>query len=131
MDSLQPSNPQFSQNLLSVTNVFVDAPLQRWVCRTVGPKLAALLELIAHCWYGTNLFISLLYRYYCDSYLFELHELYPLSYSFWKFICHMIFLTPFWDVRGFSVNDFFSCTLRLCNSFPAELFSLVNDPNWF
>ena len=53
MDSLQPSNPQFSQNLLSVTNVFVDAPLQRWVCRTVqqsvGPKLAALLELIAHC----------------------------------------------------------------------------------
>ena len=53
--------------------------LQKWICRTVGPSLAASLEPLAHCQNVASL--SLFYRYYfcrCSS---ELAQLVPPPYS--------------------------------------------------
>ena len=53
--------------------------LQKWLCRTAGPSLAASLELLAHCLNVASLNLS--YRYYFGRCLSELHELAPLPYS--------------------------------------------------
>ena len=52
--------------------------LQKWICRTVGPSLAASLEPSAHCQNVASL--SLFYRYYSDICSFELAQLVPLPY---------------------------------------------------
>ena len=53
--------------------------LQKWLCRTAGPSLAASLELLAHRLNVASL--NLLYRYYFGRCLSQLHELVPLPYS--------------------------------------------------
>ena len=53
--------------------------LQNWICRTVGPSLAASLETLAHCWNVASL--SLFYRYYFGRYSTELAQLVPVPYS--------------------------------------------------
>ena len=53
--------------------------LQKWICRTVGPSLAASLEPLAHCWNVASL--SLFYRYYFGRFSSELAQLVPLPYS--------------------------------------------------
>ena len=53
--------------------------LQKWICRTVGPSLAASLEPLSH--HQNVASLSLFYRYYfvrCSS---ELAQLVPLPYS--------------------------------------------------
>ena len=52
--------------------------LQKWICRTVGPSLAASLEPSAHCQNVASL--SLFYRYYSDICSSELAQLVPLPY---------------------------------------------------
>ena len=51
--------------------------LQKRICRTVGPSLAASLEPLAHCWNVASLF----YRYYFGRCSSELAQLVPLSFS--------------------------------------------------
>ena len=53
--------------------------LQKWICRTVGPSLAASLEPLAHRRNVASL--SLFYRYYFGRCLSELAQLVPLPYS--------------------------------------------------
>ena len=53
--------------------------LQKWICRTVGPSLAASLEPLAHRRNVASL--SLFYRYYFGRCSSELAQLVPLPYS--------------------------------------------------
>ena len=52
---------------------------QKWICRIVGPSLAASLEPLAHCRNVASL--SLFYRYYFGRCSSELAQLVPLPYS--------------------------------------------------
>ena len=53
--------------------------LQKWICRIVGPSLAASLEPLAHCRNVASL--SLFYRYYFGRCSSELAQLVPLPFS--------------------------------------------------
>ena len=53
--------------------------LQKRICRTVGPSLAASLEPLAHCRNVASL--SLFYRYYFGRCSSELSQLVPLPYT--------------------------------------------------
>ena len=53
--------------------------LQKWICRTVVPSLAASLEPLVHCRNLTSL--SLFYRYFLGRCSSELAELVPLCFS--------------------------------------------------
>ena len=53
--------------------------LQKQICGTVGPSLAACLEPLTHDQNVANL--SLIYRYYFDRCSSELAQLVPLAYS--------------------------------------------------
>ena len=96
-------------------NVWADAPscylelldkLQKWICRTVCPSLAASLEPLAHPWNVGSL--SLNYKYYflrCSS---ELAQLVPLPYSRGKsnryFDRLHDFSSPFLDVTRMPIS---------------------------
>ena len=56
--------------------------LLKWICRTVGPSLAASLEPFSH--YRNVANFSLFYRYYSGRCSSELVQLVPLPYSQWK-----------------------------------------------
>ena len=84
--------------------------LQKQLSRTVGPSLAASLELLAHCWDVASL--SLFCRYYSGSCSGSTG-----STSFFS-----------WEVY---VNSFFSCTARLWNFLPTECFPLTYDLSGF
>ena len=53
--------------------------LQKWICKTVSPSLAASLESLAHCQNVASL--SLFHRYYLGRCSSELAQLDPLPYS--------------------------------------------------
>ena len=96
-------------------NVWADAPscyldlldkLQKWICRTVCPSLAASLKPLAHPWNVGSL--SLNYKYYflrCPS---ELAQLVPLPYSRGKSNCYFDrlhdFSSPFLDVTRMPIS---------------------------
>ena len=108
--------------------------LQKRVCRTVGPTLAASLEPLGHRRNVASL--SICYRYYFRRCSSELTELVSLPFSRGS-------STRYSDrLLGFSVaaprcykevyvNSFFLRTSRLWNSLPAECFSLTYDLNSF
>ena len=80
--------------------------LQKLICRTVGPSLAASLEPLAHRRNVASL--SLFYRYYFGRCSSELAQLVPLPYSWGSLLvilidC-MIFLSPFLDVTRMSMS---------------------------
>ena len=92
--------------------------LQKRICRTVGPSLAASLETLAHCRNVASL--TLFYRYYFGRCSSELAHLVPGLLVI--LIDCIIFLSPFLDVTWMSVNSFFPCTTRIWNSVPMECF---------
>ena len=80
--------------------------LQKQICRTVGPLLAASLEPMAHRRNVASL--SLFYRYYFGRCSSELAQLVPLPFSRGKLLvilieC-MIFLSPLLDVTRMSMS---------------------------
>ena len=80
--------------------------LQKRICRTVGPSLAASLGPLAHRRNVASL--SLFYRYYFGRCSSELAQLVPLPYSRGNLLvilidC-MIFLSPFLDVTRMSMS---------------------------
>ena len=99
--------------------------LQKWICWTVGPSLAASLEHLAHRWNKASL--SLFYKYNfcrCSS---ELADLFPLPYSCGRSICcsnrlHDFSVTIPRCYNDVYVNSFFPCTAQLWNSLPTECF---------
>ena len=60
--------------------------LEKWICRTVGPSLAASLEPLAHHQNVTSL--SLFYRYYFGRCSSELAQLVPLPFSWGRSTCY-------------------------------------------
>ena len=102
--------------------------LQKRICRTSGPSLAASLEFLAHRRNVASL--SLFYRYYFSRCSSELAQLVPLSFSrgrstryFDRFHgCSVTISRCYKDVY---VNSFFPRTDRLWNSLPIESFPLT------
>ena len=108
--------------------------LQKWICRTVGPSLAASLEPLAHRRNVASL--SLFYRYYFGRCSSELAQLVPLPYSRGRSTRYSDRLHDFSVTipRGYKdvyVNSFFPRTARLWNSLPIECFPLTCDLSGF
>ena len=102
--------------------------LQKRICRTSGPSLAASLEFLAHRRNVASL--SLFYRYYFSRCSSELAQLVPLSFSRGRSTryfdrlhgCSVTISRCYKDVY---VNSFFPRTDRLWNSLPIESFPLT------
>ena len=124
-------------------HVWTDAPswylelldkLQKRLCRTVGPLLAASIEPLAHRWNVASL--SLFYRYDFGRCSPVLTQLVPLPYSRGRSIryserLHDFSVTIIRCYKDVYVNSFFSRTARLWNSLPIECFPLTYDLNGF
>ena len=108
--------------------------LQHWICRIVGPSLAASLEPLAHRRNVGSL--SLFYRYYFGRCSSELAQLVPLPFSRGRSTRYSDRLHDFSvtiprcykDVYG---NSFFPHTAKLWNSLPIECFPLTYDLSGF
>ena len=108
--------------------------LQKRICRTVGPSLAASYEPLVHCQNVAS--SSLFYRYYFNSCLSELTQLVPLLYSRGRSNRYsdrlhdfsVIILRCYKDVY---VNNFFPHTAGLWNSLLIECFPLTYDFSGF
>ena len=108
--------------------------LQKRICRTVGPSLAASLEPLAHCRNVASL--SLFYRYYFRRCSSELAQLVPLPYSrerstHYSDRLHNFSFTIPRCYKDVYVNSFFPRTARLWNSVPIKCFPLTYDLSGF
>ena len=108
--------------------------LQKRICRTVSPSLAASLEPLAHRRNVASL--SLLYRYYFGRCSSELAELVPLPYSRGRSTRYSDRLHDFSVsiprcYKDIYVNSFFPRIARLWNSLPIECFPLTYDLGGF
>ena len=108
--------------------------LQKWICRTVGPSLAASLEPLAHRRNVASL--SLFYRYYFGRCSSELAQLVPLPFSWGRSTHYSDRLHDFSVIiprcyKYVNVNSFFLRTARLWNSLPIECFPLTNHLSGF
>ena len=91
--------------------------LQKRICRTVGPSLAASLEPLAHRRNVTSL--SLFYRYYSGRCSSELAWLVPLPFSWDRSYSDRLYdfcVTITRCYKDVYVNSFLPCTARLWNS---------------
>ena len=108
--------------------------LQKRICRTIGPSLAASLEPLAHRRNVASL--SLFCRYYFGRCSSELAQLVPLPYSRGRSTCYSDRLHDFSVTvprcyKDVYVNSFFPHTVRLWNSVPIECFPLTYDLSGF
>ena len=108
--------------------------LQKRICRTVGPLLAASLEPLAHRRNVASL--SLFYRYYFGRCSSELTQLVPHPYSQGRSTrysdrLHDFSVTIPRCYKDVYVNSFFPRTARLWNSLPIECFPLTYDFSGF
>ena len=108
--------------------------LQKWICRTVGPSLAASFEPLAH-WRNVAS-LSLFYRYYFGRCSSELAQLVPLPYSRGRSTrysnrLHDFSVTIPRCYEDVYVNSFFPHTARLWNSLPIQCFPLTYDLSGF
>ena len=108
--------------------------LQKRICRTVGPSLAASLKPLAHRRNVASL--SLFYSYYFGRCSSELAQLFPLPFSRRRSTCYSHRLHDFSVTiprcyKNFYVNSFFPRTARLWNSLPIEYFPLTYNLNGF
>ena len=108
--------------------------LLKWICRTVGPLLAASLEPLAHRRNVASL--SLFYRYYFGRCSSELAQLVPRPYSQGRSTrysdrLHDFSVTIPRCYKDVYVNSFFPRTARLWNSLPIECFPLTYDLSGF
>ena len=98
--------------------------LQKWICRSVGPSIAASLEPLAHRQNITSL--SLFYRYYFGR-CSKLAQLVPIPFSEGMSTCYSDKLHDFSVTiprcyKDVYVNSFFPRTARLWNSLLIECF---------
>ena len=96
--------------------------LQKRICRTVCPSLAAFLEPLAH---RPN--VASFYRHYFGRCSSELAQLVPRPYSRGRSTCYSDRLHDFSVTiprcyKDVYVKRFFPCTARLWNSLPIECF---------
>ena len=108
--------------------------LQKRICRTVGPSLAASLETLAHRRNVVSL--SLFYRYYFGRCSSELAQLVLLPHFRGKSICysdrlHSFSVTIPRCYKDVYANSFFPRTARLWISLHIECFPLTYDLSGF
>ena len=108
--------------------------LQEWICRIMGPSLAASLEPLAH--FRNVASLSLFYRYYFGRSSLELAELVPLPFSWGSCTRYSDRLHDFSVTiprynKDVYVNNFFPRTAKLWNSLPIECFPLTYDLSGF
>ena len=108
--------------------------LQKQICRTVGPSLAASLEPLAHRRNVTSL--SIFYRRYFGRCSLELAQLVPLPFSRGRSTRYSDRLHDFSATirrcyKDIYVNIFFHRTARFWNSLPMEWFPLTYNLNGF
>ena len=108
--------------------------LQKQICRTVGPSLAASLEPLAHRQNVASL--NLFYRYYFGRCSSELAQLVPLSFSQGRSArysdrLHDFSVTIPRCYKEVYVNSFFPRTARIWNSLCIECFPLTYNLNGF
>ena len=108
--------------------------LQKRICRTVDPSLAASPEPLAYC--GNVASLSLFYRYYFGRCSSELAQLVPLPFSRGRSTRYSDRLHYFSVIipgcyKDVYVNSFFPCTARAWNSLPLECFPLTYDLSGF
>ena len=106
--------------------------LQKRICWTVVPSLAASREPLAHCRNVASL--DLFYRYYFGRWSSELAQLVPLPFSRgrptrYSDRLHNFSVTIPRCCKDVYINSFFPRTARLWNSLPIECFSLTYDLN--
>ena len=99
--------------------------LQKQICRTIGPSLAACLEPLAH--HRNVASLSLFYRYYFGRCSSELAQLVPLPFFHGRITCYSDRLHDFSVTiprcyKDVYINSFLSHTARLWNSLPLESF---------
>ena len=104
--------------------------LQKWICRTVGPSLAASFKALAHRRNIASLI--LFYRYYFGRCSSELAQLVPLPFSRGRSTrysdrLHDFSVTIPRCYKDVYVNNFFPRTARLWNSLPLECLPLTYD----
>ena len=104
--------------------------LEKQICRTVGPKLAASFEPLGHC--RSVAFLTFFFRYYVGGCSSELTEFVPLPYSCWSSSrysdrLHDFSVTIPRCYKDVSFRSFFPRTYTLWNSLPAECFPLTYD----
>ena len=102
--------------------------IQKRICRTVGPSLAASLETLAHRRNVASL--SLFYRYYVGRCSSELAQLVPLLFSRERSTRYSDRLHDFSATiptcyKDVYANSFFPCTAKFWNSLPTECFPLT------
>ena len=108
--------------------------LQKQICRTAAPSLAASLEPLAHHWNVASL--SLLHRYYFGRYFSELAQLAPLPFSWGRSTHYSDGLHDFSFTipkcyKDVYVNSLFPRTARFWNYLHIECFPLTYDLNGF
>ena len=108
--------------------------LQKQICRTVGPSLAASLEPLAH--HRNVASLSLFCRYYFDRCSSELAQLVSLLYSSgwstrYSDRLHYFSVTISRCDKNVYVNGFFPCRAKPWNSLPIECFPLTYDLSGF
>ena len=108
--------------------------LQKQMCRTVGPSLAASLEPLAH--HQNVASLSLVHRYCFGRCSSELAQLVPLPFSQGRSTCHSDRLHDFSVAipicyQDVYVNSFFPHTARLWNSLPIECSPLTYNLHGF
>ena len=108
--------------------------LQKQMCRTVGPSLAASLEPVAHRRNVASL--TLFHRYYFGRCSSEVAQLVPLLYSRGRSTrysdrLHDFSVTIPRCYKDVYVNSFFPGAARLQNSLPIECFPLTYDLSGF
>ena len=108
--------------------------LQKQLCRTVGPSLAASCKPLVHPWNVTSL--SLCYRYYFRRCSSQLGQLVPLPFSqgrptLYSGRLHDFSVTIPGCYKDVHVTSFFPHIARLWNSLPMECFPLAYNLNGF
>ena len=104
--------------------------LQQWICRIIGPSLAASLEPLAHRRNVASL--SLFYRYYFGRCSSELAQLVPFPFSrgrstYYSDRLHDFSVTIPRCYKDVYVNIFVPLTAKLWNFLPIECFPLTYD----
>ena len=104
--------------------------LQKRICRTVGPSLAASPEPLAHLQNVARL--SLFYRYYFGRCSSELAQLVPLPFSRGRSTrysdrLHDFFVTIPRCYKDVYINSFFPRTARAWDSLPIKFSALSFD----
>ena len=102
----------------------------KWICRIVGPSLAASLQPLVH--HQNVASLSPFYRYYFGRSSSELAQLVPLPFSRGRSTrysnrLHDFSVTIPRCYKDVYVNSFFPCTAKLWNSLPIECFPLTYD----